>query len=76
MDWGLMRAYPGSYRFLRDRINFHPAFYYWCIVTDLILRFWWIVSLFTITAGKEGQLFHDLKILAGINIMLEAFRRA
>ena len=76
MDWGLLRASKGSPRFLRDKYNYHPCFYYWCIFSDFVLRFWWVAGLFAVTNGVKGNVFHDLKLFAGINIVLEAFRRA
>ena len=43
MDWGLCRcSEPGKYG-LRQVINYKPSFYYYAIVSDLLLRFTWIV---------------------------------
>jgi len=60
---------------LRDKINYSPWFYYWAIVTDFILRFWWVAGLFAITYGHKDELFYDLKALTGFYILAEAFRR-
>jgi len=78
MDWGLLRQNtPGHpHRFLRDKINYHPYFYYWAIFSDGVLRYWWIVPLFPVAAGPQQSLFHQLQVLAGISIFAEAFRRA
>ena len=78
MDWGLFRQNtPGHpYRFLRDKINYKPWFYFFSILTDSILRFWWILPLFNFMQGNKGNLYHDLKIMLGINILLECYRRA
>ena len=77
MDWGLCRSTKAGHpnRFLRDKINYAHKFYYWCIVTDFLLRFWWIAALFAWTHGEKGLFFHDFKLLAGIAIFAEAFRR-
>lgn len=46
MDWGLLRSKsPGKYA-LRDRITYPQNFYYFAMVTDFILRFFWIVPIF------------------------------
>ena len=78
MDWGLLRQNTPGHpnRFLRDKINYHPYFYYWAIFSDGILRYWWIAPLFPVTSGPEKSLFHQMQILAGISIFAEAFRRA
>jgi xenotropic and polytropic retrovirus receptor 1 len=41
MDWGLVRSKNG----LRSMINFNPIFYYFAIITDLLLRFTWTIIL-------------------------------
>ena len=78
MDWGLFRQNtPGHpHRFLRDKMNYKPWFYFFSMVTDALLRFWWIVTLYTVMHGEEGHPFRDFKVLAGISILLEAYRRA
>ena len=42
MDWGLLRAKNG----LRDKLTFHPSFYYIAIIEDLILRCTWLIAIF------------------------------
>ena len=78
MDWGLLRQNtPGHpHRFLRDKINYHPYFYYWGIVTDGLLRYWWVVPLFSVTSGPSASYFNQLQILSALSIFFEAFRRA
>ena len=60
MDWGLCRQNtPGHpHRFLRDKLSYGPKFYYWAIFADSFLRFWWIVPLFAVTAGKKDSIFN------------------
>ena len=78
MDWGLLRLNTPGHpnRFLREKINYHPYFYYWSMVTDGLLRFFWVITLFAATKGKEGSAFHSLSIISLISILAEAFRRA
>lgn len=56
IDWGLLRQNtPGHpHRFLRDKIIYSPKFYYWCIFSDGVLRYFWTVSLFAACNGAKG----------------------
>ena len=48
MDWGLFRSFKRETFALRpkDKIKFSKKFYYFAIVTNTILRFFWIVPIF------------------------------
>ena len=50
MDWGLLRLNTPGHpnRFLREKINYHPYFYYCAIFADFIFRYWWILTLFAV----------------------------
>ena len=58
MDWGLLRNNkPGvKNRFLREKINYAPIFYYWAIFSDFILRF--IYILFFYKLGDPQSFFN------------------
>lgn len=57
MDWGLLRSTaPGKYA-LRDKLNYHPAFYYYAMVSDLLLRYFWCVTIFQI--GQPNSPFNN-----------------
>jgi hypothetical protein len=44
-DWGLLRS-DSKYRFLRQKLVYKsPKLYYWAIVSNLVLRFTWILSI-------------------------------
>ena len=60
MDWGLLRQNkPGSNnRFLREKMNFPPVFYYWAIFSDFILRYIYLVFLFNY--GNPDSFFNSL----------------
>eukprot|EP00698_Gefionella_okellyi_P025374 TRINITY_DN925_c0_g1_i2.p1 TRINITY_DN925_c0_g1~~TRINITY_DN925_c0_g1_i2.p1 ORF type:complete len:457 (-),score=56.42 TRINITY_DN925_c0_g1_i2:10-1380(-) len=49
MDWGLLRNlrnHRSAHRMLRDdRLYRHPAVYYTAIITDLVARFFWSLSI-------------------------------
>ena len=75
VDWGLFRCFePGPNRYLREKINYSPFFYWWAIVWNFILRYIWVLFLFNI--GRNNTLFIDFKVMLLINIYCEAFRRA
>ena len=48
MDWGLLRSNePGAKnRFLREKMNYAPVFYYWANFRDFVLRFIYILFLY------------------------------
>jgi hypothetical protein len=45
MDWGLIRSNEPGKKFLRHKILFPKWFYYYAIVSNFILRFFWLLSL-------------------------------
>jgi hypothetical protein len=74
MDWGLMRCFkPGKYG-LREEMNYGRWFYYYAMVSDFILRFVWIITLFQL--GNPNSVFNTFQIMNFIMIFLECFRRA
>ena len=48
-DWGMFIGTKRTTRFLRDQTKFSSKFYYFAMATNLIFRFWWIISIFTIS---------------------------
>ena len=44
MDWGLLRGVKND-RLLRDRLFYPKWLYYWSMITNLILRFAWLLPL-------------------------------
>ena len=54
MDWGLLRSKaPGKYG-LREKMNYHQYFYYFAMVTDFILRFEWVLTLWQLGQPSSG----------------------
>ena len=72
MDWGLMRTLPnGGRTFLRPKILYPSWFYYFAAITNLFLRFLWIMTLFNYSEDlKDSQLIPFLMSL------FEILRRA
>ena len=60
MDWGLFRQNePGAKnRFLRAKINFAPSFYYWAIFSDFILRYNYLLFLYSL--GDSDSFFNKV----------------
>ena len=74
MDWGLMRCFePGKWG-LRGKFNYSPNFYYFSIFMDFILRYIWIVGMYTF--GDPKSTFNDFQTVTIFLIVCEAFRRA
>ena len=46
MDWGLLRTKESGKKHLRTKLLYPVMFYYWAIVTNLMMRLMWIVPLF------------------------------
>ena len=45
MDWGLLRGTKKGNWLLRDKLKFPQIFYYFSMITNLILRFSWTLTL-------------------------------
>jgi EXS family len=74
MDWGLLRSKEEGTYALRPKINYHPYFYYYAMVSDFILRFFWIVTIFPL--GSPTSPFNTFQMMTMITILAECFRRA
>lgn len=74
MDWGLLRSKEPATYALREKLNYSPWFYYYAMVSDLILRFTWCITIFAL--GNPDSPFNNFKIMSFIIIMGECFRRA
>ena len=76
MDWGLFRLNTKGHpnRFLREKINYQPTFYYFAIISNFFLRYIFILGLFAL--GNQDSLFNELKGITGVLIAAEAIRRA
>ncbi|XP_037819897.1 xenotropic and polytropic retrovirus receptor 1 homolog [Lucilia sericata] len=69
-DFGLFQTFSGKNIFLREQIVYRPGFYYFAIVENIILRFFWAISLYLITHNYISS--YNMDSLAGC---LEIIRR-
>lgn len=61
MDWGLFRSKDKLKYGLREKILYPRMFYYWAVVSNFILRFFWIIWL-----------WQDFKVMVGsVNVTKE-----
>ena len=47
MDWGLFRAKKKENFILRDQMGFSKKFYYFAMILNIFLRFFWLISITT-----------------------------
>jgi len=45
MDWGLLRSREKGKMFLRPKLFYPTWFYYYAIISNFIMRMFWIISL-------------------------------
>ena len=55
-------------------MKFPPNFYYTCMALNLVFRFWWIFSIFTITFGVA--IIDNMELLVFVSMLVEALRRS
>lgn len=53
MDWGLLRGTLPGKKLLRDRLKYPKRIYYFSIVSNLILRFSWVLTLIPLSSLPE-----------------------
>ena len=72
MDWGLFRSKEKGKYMLREVIQYPANFYYFAMVINFLLRFFWVFSIFYLFQDDFSQ---EYQILAFLNMMSEAIRR-
>lgn len=45
MDWGLLRSKEPGKKYLRSKMLYPVWFYYYAVVSNFIMRFFWIIAL-------------------------------
>ena len=73
MDWGLIRSTKSGKWGLRDKILLPSWFYYYAALSNLILRFAWVLPLFSVF--MPGWVI-STQLLIVILCLGELFRRA
>lgn len=71
---GKNRANKIHNRWLREKINYAPCFYYWAIVSDFVLRYIYILFLYKL--GQPDSFFNQIDTMFAISTFAEGFRRA
>ncbi|KAM7347488.1 solute carrier family 53 member 1-like [Cochliomyia hominivorax] len=69
-DFGLLQTTSGKNIFLREQIIYPSSFYYFVVVENLILRFFWAISLYFVTNNYINV--YNMESLSGC---LEIVRR-
>lgn len=72
MDWGLCRTKQEGKYALREKLYYRREFYYYAIVSDLILRCTWTITAFLDVNGYPWLTSIGYGTLIGV---LELFRR-
>jgi hypothetical protein len=49
MDWGLLRSKEPGRKFLRHKLLYPTWFYYYAIVSNFIMRFFWTLTLINVS---------------------------
>ena len=47
MDWGLFRSKEKGRKYLRNKIMYPAGFYYYAMISNTILRLFWVLSVFS-----------------------------
>lgn len=57
MDWGLLRSNEPGKKFLRPKLMYPAWFYYYAIISNFFLRFFWVLGL--LADSNFAQWFDD-----------------
>ncbi len=73
MDWGLLRSKEKGKFMLRDKFVLPAWYYYQAILTNFILRFSWVATLFV---ASMPQWVTNSQALIFMLCLAEGYRRA
>jgi len=73
MDWGLLRSREPGKLFLRPKFLLPAWFYYYAIFTNFLLRYTWVIALFS---SFMPVWVHNTQFLIAVLCLAEGFRRA
>lgn len=71
MDWGLLRSQEKGKRYLRPQLLYPTWFYYYAMVSNAIMRFFWILGVIPFSDGINKS-----QLILFIQSLVEGFRRA
>lgn len=73
MDWGLFRGTRKNNRILRDKMKYAPSYYYFCMVLNTLLRFFWLIGFFHLHIDlhpiENHQTYEHAAELASLTIL-------
>ena len=76
MDWGLLRTAKAGKYGLRDKLTYKPSFYYFAIVLNFILRFWWLAGVVDWPYEENKERFaYRYQTMAFLSMFAEGLRR-
>ena len=76
MDWGLFRSSERGTFMLREKISFAPSFYYFAMILNAFLRFFWLWTIFEYDFEYDPEsVLKQIEILVVARIFAEALRR-
>ena len=76
MDWGLLRSTEKGKYALREKMKYGVKFYYFAMTTNAILRFFWVVGIFSYPFDSSvGKFFKDMQMITFVSVMAEVIRR-
>jgi hypothetical protein len=73
MDWGLLRSTEQGKFMIRPKFLLPKWFYYYGMVSNLLLRLGWLIPLFS---SSLPPWVHNTQILVTAMCLMEGFRRA
>lgn len=73
MDWGLLRSHEPGKWYLRSKLLYPAWFYYFAAVTNLLMRFMWIIPLYT---SRYADWWVDTQTNILVLSVIEGVRRA
>ena len=76
MDWGMFRSWEKGTFGLRPKISFSAKFYYFAMVTNFLLRFFWLSSIVDYKwESPFGKFMKNVDMLVFLKTMAELLRR-
>ena len=77
MDWGLFRSTKSGKYALREKLGYPVWFYYFAMVVNTLLRYFWVLSMIHFRFTKEGNdaFMNQFEILMLCGMFAEALRR-
>jgi EXS family len=72
MDWGLFRSSERGKRYLRGKLLYPVWFYYYAMVSNGVMRFFWVLGVIRFSQPWVDQ----SQLIVLVQSLVEGFRRA